>query len=89
MKDESHLEQSMQYQAIAVDYDGTLATNGHVDEATVFALKQYHEAGGRLLLVTGRKITDLRHVFPAFEIFDGIVGENGAVFYRPETNQVR
>jgi hydroxymethylpyrimidine pyrophosphatase-like HAD family hydrolase len=34
----------MRYQALAVDYDGTLATDGHVDEATRAALRRLKAA---------------------------------------------
>lgn len=73
----------MQHSVIATDYDGTLATQGTVDEATLAALKRYRQAGGRLLLVTGRQLDELFQVFPHGHLFESIVAENGAVFYRP------
>lgn len=79
----------MHYKAIATDYDGTLATDGYVDEATLSALMRYQDAGGRLFMVTGRELTDLQQIFPAVERFDGVVVENGAVFYHPKTQQVK
>lgn len=78
----------MRYRAIATDYDGTLATDGLVDATTLAALHRYREAGGRLLLVTGRELADLQKVFPAVDIFDGVVAENGAVFFQPSSNRV-
>lgn len=73
----------MKYSVIATDYDGTLATEGVVDEATLAALERYRQWGGRLLLVTGRLLDELFQVFPSYHLFEGIVAENGAVFYQP------
>lgn len=79
----------MKYPVIATDYDGTLATQGTVDEATLEALKRYRQAGGRLLLVTGRQLEELFQVFPHEPLFEGIVAENGAVFYQPAQGTIR
>ncbi len=79
----------MKYSVIATDYDGTLATQGVVLEATLAALQRYRDRGGRLLLVTGRQLDDLLQVFPHPHLFDGMVVENGAVLYRPEEESVR
>jgi hydroxymethylpyrimidine pyrophosphatase-like HAD family hydrolase len=78
----------MRYRAIATDYDGTLATDGLVDALTLAALHRYREAGGQLLLVTGRELADLQRVFPAVGMFDGVVAENGAVFFQPSSERV-
>ena len=63
----------MKYRAIATDYDGTLATEGRVADTTLAALKRYQQAGGLLLMVTGRELTDLQNAFSALAIFDGVV----------------
>jgi hydroxymethylpyrimidine pyrophosphatase-like HAD family hydrolase len=34
-------------------------------------------------MVTGRELPDLRSVFPALDLFDAVVSENGALLYRP------
>ncbi|WP_035986232.1 HAD family hydrolase [Leptolyngbya sp. KIOST-1] len=73
----------MQYSVLATDYDGTLATEGAVDSATLTALERYRHRGGRLLLVTGRQLDELLEVFPHGHLFAGIVAENGGVFYQP------
>jgi hydroxymethylpyrimidine pyrophosphatase-like HAD family hydrolase len=76
--------------ALAVDYDGTIAENGRVHEATAAALARVRESGRRVLLVTGRMLPDLRHVCPDAErMFDAIVAENGAVLYLPERREVK
>ncbi|MBV9723785.1 MAG: haloacid dehalogenase, partial [Gammaproteobacteria bacterium] len=41
----------MQLAAFAFDYDGTLARNGRVAEATVDGLRRLKAAGQRLLLL--------------------------------------
>ena len=79
----------MRFQAIATDYDGTLAYRGIVDDETVAALQRAREAGRRLLLVTGRELGDLFNTFAHASLFDLIVAENGAVLYVPATQEVR
>jgi len=75
--------------ALATDYDETLADNGRVTDDTLAALKRFRETGRRLILVTGREIPDLKTTFFAFELFDRIVAENGAVLYEPATQRER
>jgi hydroxymethylpyrimidine pyrophosphatase-like HAD family hydrolase len=43
----------MLYHFLAVDYDGTFATDGLVDDATVDALIRFRQLGRRVVLVTG------------------------------------
>jgi hydroxymethylpyrimidine pyrophosphatase-like HAD family hydrolase len=75
--------------AFAFDYDGTIAEDGKVDEATVAALQRLKAAGRKVLLVTGRELPDLQRVFPQLEVFDVIVVENGALLYLPSTGEER
>jgi hydroxymethylpyrimidine pyrophosphatase-like HAD family hydrolase len=82
-------EPAMRYFALATDYDGTLATDGRVDAATMDALRRLKSSGRRVVLVTGRRLDDLQHVFPEHAIFDRIVAENGAVLYDPTDKSVR
>jgi HAD superfamily hydrolase (TIGR01484 family) len=77
----------MRYFALAADYDGTLATDGRVDERTLAALKRLRDTGRKLILVTGRHLNDLMDVFPQFDWFDCIVAENGALLYYPATRE--
>lgn len=68
------------FRAVALDYDGTLATEGHVAPGVGAALAKARRDGLRLVLVTGRILEELRAVFPDVDsCFDAIVGENGAV----------
>ncbi|MCC5638822.1 HAD-IIB family hydrolase [Nostoc sp. CHAB 5844] len=77
----------MRFLALAADYDGTLATNGQVDEATLAALKCLRESGRKLLLVSGRHLDDLCTVFEHVDLFDCVVVENGALLYIPTTKE--
>ncbi len=78
----------MKFDVLATDYDGTIAHDGIVDDATIDALMRARDAGLRLVLVTGRELTDLFHTFPHPALFDLIVAENGAVLYDPATQTV-
>ncbi|MDJ0648542.1 MAG: HAD-IIB family hydrolase [Xenococcaceae cyanobacterium MO_188.B19] len=75
----------MSYQALATDYDGTIATEGQVSETTITALKRWQQTGRKLLLVTGRRLESLYTVFPQANLFDCIVAENGALLSYPGT----
>lgn len=79
----------MRYYALATDYDGTLATEGRVDEATLEALERLRNSGRRLILVTGRELDELLQVFPQVDLFESVVAENGALLYRPATREIK
>jgi hydroxymethylpyrimidine pyrophosphatase-like HAD family hydrolase len=49
----------MHYLALATDYDGTIADDGVVDKPTLTALERLGGSARRLILVTGRELTDL------------------------------
>jgi HAD superfamily hydrolase (TIGR01484 family) len=76
----------VRFRVLATDYDGTLATRGRVEPATLAALQALRASGRKLLLVTGRELPDLKRIFPEFAIFDRIVAENGALVHRPDTD---
>ena len=76
-----------QIAALATDYDGTLARNNRVDDATVTALERFRASGRALILVTGRVLPELLAVFPRVDLFHLVVAENGALLYRPETHE--
>ena len=75
--------------ALAADYDGTLAEDGIVSDATYAALERLKETGRKLIMVTGRELADLERVFPKLDIFDKIVAENGALVYTPGSKEER
>jgi len=77
----------MRYLVLATDYDGTLAEDGRVAEATLEALGRWRQSGRRLILVTGRELDDLLAIFPRVDLFERVVVENGALLYRPATRE--
>src|ERR1700749_4195542 len=77
----------MNFLALATDYDGTLARDGQVDDTTIAALEKLLASGRRMILVTGRVLDDLLAVFPRQDLFEWIVAENGALLYRPKTQE--
>ncbi|MFM7426771.1 MAG: HAD family hydrolase [Elainella sp.] len=82
----------MTYLALATDYDGTIATEGAVDAATLAALQRWRDRGRKLILVTGRMMQDWLTIFPRYappELFDWVVTENGAVLYHPPSQTTK
>ncbi len=77
----------MRYLVLATDYDGTLAWNGSVRDATFGAVERLRRSGRRVILVTGRELGDLKSVCPRLDLFDRVVAENGALIYRPDTHE--
>ena len=73
----------MRYLVLACDFDGTLASDGKVSVETLAALQRLRDSGRKLILVTGRELDDLLDIFPAIDLFDRVVAENGGVLYRP------
>jgi HAD superfamily hydrolase (TIGR01484 family) len=79
----------MYFQALATDYDGTLAKDGQVDPATIEALKRLRQTGRKLILVSGRERADLFRVLAHTDVFDRLILENGALMVRPGESDVR
>ena len=76
---------SMYFKAVAIDFDGTLAEGSAPSPSVLAAVRSARDLGLRLLLVTGRTLTDLLQVFPdVHEHFDLTVAENGAVLRAAE-----
>src|SRR3984893_106906 len=75
----------MYFVALATDYDGTIAEDGVVAEATLVALRELKQSGRKLLLVTGRQLPDLKKVLPEIALFDLVVAENGGILFDPKT----
>ena len=76
-----------QYLALATDFDGTIAHDGVVDEPTLAALRRLKASGVKIILVSGRELTDFLNVFTHDDIFDLLVLENGALLYDPSAKQ--
>ena len=54
----------MRYLALAVDYDGTAASNDKLSDETALAIERLRISGRRIVLVTGRRVADLLRVCP-------------------------
>jgi hypothetical protein len=82
------------YRAVALDLDGTIACDGPPGEEVLAAIRAARADGIRVLLVTGRILTELEGEFPGLaDEFDAVVAENGAVLalcgvVRPLARQV-
>jgi len=77
------VEATTYFRAVAVDFDGTLA-EGEVAPDTLAALGEARARGVRVILVTGRIMSELRAVFPELDDWvDAVVAENGAVLVSP------
>jgi HAD superfamily hydrolase (TIGR01484 family) len=79
----------MYYLALASDYDGTLAQDGRICEATTASLKRLRESGRKLVMVSGRIVEELLAVCPQIDLFDCVVAENGALIYWPQTRKTK
>ena len=77
----------MQYLALATDYDGTLAHDGHVSPKTIQACRRLKESGRKLILVTGRERPHLCEAFADVGLCDLVVAENGALLYWPDSGR--
>jgi hydroxymethylpyrimidine pyrophosphatase-like HAD family hydrolase len=72
------------FSVLASDFDGTLATECWVPVETLAAVTRFRKTGGRFVLVTGRRLSELFQVFPETDLLaDLVVAENGGVLYDP------
>lgn len=79
----------MKWLAFATDFDGTIATDGMVDEPTREALTRLRAGGATMVLVTGRELKDFDHAPEILDLFDSVVAENGGVLYSPVTKETQ
>jgi hydroxymethylpyrimidine pyrophosphatase-like HAD family hydrolase len=79
----------MKWHALATDFDGTIATDGMVDETTRLALLKLQSAQIRTFLVTGRELSDFQMLDAILPLFDMVVAENGAVLHNPQTGETK
>ena len=75
--------------ALASDYDGTIADDGVTQASTIASLARFKDAGGRLILVTGRPLNELHGVFSRLDLFERVVAENGGLLHDPATGETR
>lgn len=73
----------MKFQALALDYDGTIARDGVLDPNVRAAIAEVRTRGIAVVIVTGRILSDLQHVLPRLDLVDAVVAENGAVLEFP------
>jgi hydroxymethylpyrimidine pyrophosphatase-like HAD family hydrolase len=77
----------MKLAAIALDYDGTIAIDGVLDAGARAAIGEARQRGIAAVLVTGRRLADLRRVAGELGCFDVVVCENGAVLDFPASGR--
>ncbi len=77
----------MKLGAVALDYDGTIAANGVFDPRVRDTIADLRRRGIAVILVTGRRLDDLRRVAGNLGCFNAVVAENGAVLYFPESRR--
>jgi hydroxymethylpyrimidine pyrophosphatase-like HAD family hydrolase len=77
----------MKLAALALDYDGTIAVDGILDSAVRDAIATARQQGLVVVLVTGRRLADLRRVGGDLTCFDVVVAENGAVLEFPASGR--
>src|SRR5574341_1364782 len=68
---------------LALDYDGTIAEEGRLDEAVQAALSDARDRGIAVVVASGRILEDLREVSGSLLWADAFVVENGAVVAFP------
>jgi hydroxymethylpyrimidine pyrophosphatase-like HAD family hydrolase len=77
----------MRIAALALDYDGTVATEGVFDPTARDAIAEARRSGIAAVLVTGRRLSDLKDVAGDLTGFDAVVCENGAVLDFPSNGR--
>ena len=75
----------MKLSVLALDYDGTIARGDVLDPSVRAAIASARTNGIITLLVTGRILSELERVAGPLHFVDGIVAENGAVLYFPDS----
>lgn len=79
----------MRFHALACDFDGTLAYDSAVDAATLSAIDAFRASGRHMIMVTGRRLSELQRVFGQLSQFTWVIAENGAHLYHPSTQAER
>jgi hydroxymethylpyrimidine pyrophosphatase-like HAD family hydrolase len=68
---------------VALDYDGTIAENGVVHDEIHAVIGELRHRGIIVVIVTGRRLSDLRAAAGDLRCVDAVIAENGAVFAIP------
>ena len=74
----------MKLSVIALDYDGTITRDDRLDTPMREAIEDARRRGVAVMLVTGRRLDDLRRVAGQLHFVDSVVAENGALVHFPE-----
>jgi hydroxymethylpyrimidine pyrophosphatase-like HAD family hydrolase len=69
---------------LALDYDGTIARNDRLDPSVLDAIAEARRRSIAVMLVTGRRLDDLRRVAGDLQFVDAVIAENGAVLHFPD-----
>jgi hydroxymethylpyrimidine pyrophosphatase-like HAD family hydrolase len=77
----------MRFSVLALDYDGTIAQDGALNERVRAAIKEVRSHGIAVVLVTGRILRDLQQRLNDLRLFDVVVAENGAVVLHPHSGR--
>ena len=73
----------MKFRVLALDYDGTIAQDGQLNQDVRLAISEARSRGLVVVIVTGRNLRDLRQVAGDLDFLDAVVAENGAVISFP------
>jgi len=69
----------VRFSVLALDYDGTIATDGALDPKVRHAIADVRARGIPVILVIGRILDDLRRLVGDLRFVDAVVAENGAI----------
>lgn len=69
----------MKFSVLALDYDGTIASDGKLDPEVKAAIAEVRRRGIAVVLITGRILSDLCDIAGHLDFVDAVVAENGAV----------
>src|SRR3990172_6803003 len=75
------LEARRDVRNVLCDIDDTLTTEGRLTAAAYAAMERLHQAGLRVIPITGRPAGWCDHIARMWPV-DGVVGENGAFYFR-------
>ena len=73
----------MKFSALAIDFDGTIATDGVFDPAVRDAVSEARQRGIVVILVTGRRLPDLHRAAGDLTCFDVIMARCVGSGWRP------
>src|SRR5215469_2886571 len=72
---------AVKFGVLALDYDGTIATDGILDPQVRSAIADVRSLGIAVVIVTGRILSELEQFAGDLHFVDAVVAENGAVLW--------